>query len=343
MVRISVALCTYNGAKYLKEQLDSLLAQTHLPCELQIGDDGSTDETIVMLDAFKRQAPFPVHVTVNEFNLGYGENFIRTAQRCSGNWIAFCDQDDIWLSHKLQRCAQLIGGGPADLALVAHNAMTVAESGEETGFLSSWPPYAVHPHLSLPANWEAHGIQLVFRSDLITAIPTSGRGLFWTESSRDAHDSWVSLMASVTGSIILTGQPLAIYRRHSANVSNLLKKPSGLREKLRPILRNNWRAYAFEAAKMILIADDLQERAQVVSVTHLREALQNASAGYERLSQTWDTRAALHREESFRARIGLFMDLLRSGSYSRSGFGLGQREVYKDIICVCLPSHLRPQ
>ena len=102
--RISIAMATYNGSKYLREQLDSLAAQTLPPCELVVTDDGSTDDTLGILDRFRRRAPFPVHLHRNEQRLGYRDNFLKAAQLCSGELIAFCDQDDVWMPDKLLSC-----------------------------------------------------------------------------------------------------------------------------------------------------------------------------------------------------------------------------------------------
>src|SRR5688572_16778447 len=101
MRSISIAMATYNGATFLRQQLDSIAAQTVPPIEIHIGDDGSTDNTESIVAAFATRAPFPVRFFRNDNRLGYGANFIRTAQRCAGEWIAFCDQDDVWSPGKL--------------------------------------------------------------------------------------------------------------------------------------------------------------------------------------------------------------------------------------------------
>ncbi|RMG82452.1 MAG: glycosyltransferase, partial [Chloroflexi bacterium] len=111
-MKISVAMATYNGEACLNEQLESLVRQEHQPYELVVGDDGSSDRTLDILRAFAARAPFPVRVTVNPERLGFGENFLQTARRCSGEWIAFCDQDDVWLPHKLAACATAIEKEP---------------------------------------------------------------------------------------------------------------------------------------------------------------------------------------------------------------------------------------
>ena len=94
---VSVVMATYNGAAFIDEQLRSLAAQTVLPSELVVSDDGSTDGTLVHVERFAEVAPFPVLVLRNTEPLGYGENFLRAARLATGDCIALCDQDDVWL------------------------------------------------------------------------------------------------------------------------------------------------------------------------------------------------------------------------------------------------------
>ena len=93
---ISVALCTYNGERFLEEQLASLEAQERRPDELVVCDDRSTDNTVSLLESFARTASFPVRIHINPINLGSTVNFDRAMRLCAGSLIAFCDQDDIW-------------------------------------------------------------------------------------------------------------------------------------------------------------------------------------------------------------------------------------------------------
>src|SRR5664280_13480 len=105
-VNISIAMATYNGERFIREQLDSLARQTYLPCELIVSDDGSTDRTLEIVEDFAKSAPFSVRAYRNEQNLGYADNFLKAASLCDGEWIAFCDQDDVWFDNKLARVRQ---------------------------------------------------------------------------------------------------------------------------------------------------------------------------------------------------------------------------------------------
>lgn len=208
---ISVALCTYNGERFLREQLETLRSQTLLPSEVQVGDDGSTDNTLAIIEEFRRMAPFPVHLKINEKHLGYGENFIHTARRCSGRWIAFCDQDDIWKPHKLQRCAEQIADG---VTLIAHNAdgNTLPLRAEKR-----------NPSLSLSPRWFCLGFCQLF-DHRILQFPR--QPLPWA-SVPDAHDVWVPFIAGMLGTIVWVEERLAVYRRHEANASKRLPELSG--------------------------------------------------------------------------------------------------------------------
>lgn len=101
---VSVAMATYNGCKYIREQLDSIVKQSILPEEIVIRDDGSTDQTMDIIDEYKKQYPnISWNVCRNETNLGYVKNFMETIKNCAGDIIILCDQDDVWRLDKIER------------------------------------------------------------------------------------------------------------------------------------------------------------------------------------------------------------------------------------------------
>ena len=102
MTTASIALATYNGEKFLQRQLDTLAAQTRLPDEMAVCDDGSTDGTLEILRQFAETAPFPVRIFQNLKNLGPGRNFRKAFSLCEGDVTFFCDQDDVWFPEKLE-------------------------------------------------------------------------------------------------------------------------------------------------------------------------------------------------------------------------------------------------
>src|SRR5947209_2797042 len=133
-MRISVALCTYNGSKYLKEQLDSIASQSLLPDELVICDDGSLDATESIVRAFEKTALFKVVFLRNEKNLGSTLNFEKAISCCSGDLIALCDQDDLWLPLKLEKLTAAIeadariGGAFSDALLIDGSGRDLAST-----------------------------------------------------------------------------------------------------------------------------------------------------------------------------------------------------------------------
>src|ERR1700760_1987549 len=115
--KISVALCTYNGERFLGRQLASIQQQTRLPDELVACDDCSTDRTLEILNDFAAAAGFPVNIIRNEEKLGVAANFERAIRLCQGSLIALCDQDDIWYPSRLERSEEEFVAHP-DVGLV---------------------------------------------------------------------------------------------------------------------------------------------------------------------------------------------------------------------------------
>ena len=98
-MKVSVAMTTYNGAAYLPEQLDSILARSRPPDELVVCDDGSTEETLIILNDYAARAPFTMTVVINEQRLGSTKNFEKAIGLCTGDIIFLSGQDDVWRPH----------------------------------------------------------------------------------------------------------------------------------------------------------------------------------------------------------------------------------------------------
>lgn len=105
---LSIVLCTYNGARFLRPQLDSLLQQTLLPDEILVQDDGSTDETEEIVREYATRHPF-IHFVRNEGPHGVNANFFSALRRAKGDLLAICDQDDIWEPRKLEHQVRALG------------------------------------------------------------------------------------------------------------------------------------------------------------------------------------------------------------------------------------------
>lgn len=95
-MRVSIAMATFNGERFIREQLNSLSRQTLLPYELVVCHDGSADCTLDLIAEHAKTAPFPVRLHHNDERLGYRNNFLKAASLCTGELIAFCDQDVLY-------------------------------------------------------------------------------------------------------------------------------------------------------------------------------------------------------------------------------------------------------
>ena len=98
---LSIALASYNGERYIAEQLDSIARQTRLPDELIISDDASSDATPAIVRDFAQRALFPVRVLQNSERAGSTRNFEIAIRACKGDIIFLCDQDDVWYPDKI--------------------------------------------------------------------------------------------------------------------------------------------------------------------------------------------------------------------------------------------------
>jgi glycosyltransferase involved in cell wall biosynthesis len=213
---ISVAMCTYNGGKFLAEQLSSIREQTKLPHELVICDDGSTDATQRIVHAFALDAPFPVRFFRNQATLGSTRNFEKAINLCAGQAIALCDQDDIWQPNKLERLAGVLDSEP-QVGGVCSDAFLMDETSE--CFPDSlWERRNFTPRMQAAFQRNsarqllqynaATGATFVFRSEFVkqvTPIPPE-----WV------HDAWIALLVATQSRVQLVPEKLISYRIHPA-------------------------------------------------------------------------------------------------------------------------------
>jgi glycosyltransferase involved in cell wall biosynthesis len=227
--RLSVALCTYNGASFLSAQLESFLAQSRLPDELVVCDDGSTDATLSILENFAARAVFPVHIHRNTSTLGVSANFIKTISLCSGDFVAFSDQDDVWLSDKLLRALSRIqqAGNPSS-TLYCSRLQYVNMNLEPIG--QSPIPRVVGFSNAIVEN-VATGCSVVFGAEIRRLI------LCGIPDEMIMHDWWAYLVASAFGEITYDPSPTVLYRQHGNNVAGWEPKPLKIWNRTRWLVR----------------------------------------------------------------------------------------------------------
>lgn len=218
MNKISIALCTFNGSKYLKEQLNSLISQVRQPDELIICDDGSSDGTLEIIHEFAQRALFRVEIIINDRNLGITKNFQKAIELCNGDLIALSDQDDVWSPQKIKQCEEIFENRP-DIGLVFTNADLVDESLNHLGYdmwrRSNFTRKDQRNVIKGKANavllkhYLVTGATMIFRSDfkpVILPIPE-----FWF------HDAWIALLIASLSNIDYISEPMVQYRQHPDN------------------------------------------------------------------------------------------------------------------------------
>lgn len=214
---ISVAMATYNGSLYLQEQLDSLLAQKLTPLEVVITDDGSKDDTVLIIEDFSMHAPFPVRLEKNTERLGYGRNFLKAASMCKGTHVAFCDQDDVWLPHKLSQVSLVLATGDYDL--VAHSARVVDRSLRWLG--ANFPDIDYSRPLNLVdtrGEFFCPGFTLTVSRSMLEEMESVIGQIPNTYNEKFAHDELICEFASEQRACYVISEPLALYRQHGHNL-----------------------------------------------------------------------------------------------------------------------------
>lgn len=216
-MRVSIALATYNGARFLREQLASLVGQTVLPAELVVSDDGSTDETLAIVRDFAGSAPFPVTVAEKNERLGFSDNFLFAAERCQHDLVAFCDQDDVWLPAKLETALRRMHDDGSVLTL--HTHILTDENLKPYGhWMQDIVGDRVHEPLALDPYRTGWGNSMLFRRELLALIARERRPRQPEEPHRPlSHDTWIYMLAAALGRVSHLASPLILYRQHGAN------------------------------------------------------------------------------------------------------------------------------
>lgn len=219
MNKISIALCTYNGARYLEEQLSSFLQQTRLPDEIVICDDCSTDETPQIIENFSQIAPFPVHLYINETNLGCSGNFQRAISLCTGDFIFLSDQDDFWMPAKIAETEKAFDEA-GEIGLVFSDAELVGENLEPLG-INLWE--IAFTSEEKQKTLEGRFFEVLLRRNVVTGATLAFRRDFRrsftpipTHIPYVIHDAWIALVISAKAEIRFIEKPLTKYRQHPA-------------------------------------------------------------------------------------------------------------------------------
>jgi glycosyltransferase involved in cell wall biosynthesis len=213
---ISIALATYNGEEYLRQQLESIYAQTHKDIEVVACDDCSSDGTVIILKEYEKK--YGLRLYVNDTNLGFVKNFEKAISLCGGEYIAPSDQDDIWKPNKLGVLLQGIGENElifSDMSLIDADGVEMTSSVfKGCGF----DPERSKSYAYMSFRGYVAGCTVLFRKKLLDdALPFP---------EEVPHDYWLSLVALHRNKLTYVLDQLVCYRQHNSNQIGIKRRSS---------------------------------------------------------------------------------------------------------------------
>ncbi len=206
-MKISIAMATFNGEKFIDEQLNSFLSQTRLPDEVIVTDDCSSDRTEEIVRAFSEKAPFEVLFSRNEHNVGYCANFNNALKKTTGDLVFLSDQDDVWFPEKIDRISALAEKKPHVMAFMNNAELTDADL-SPLGTTKLGQLYSA----GFGSDSFVMGCCMAVKRDLLDlSMPI--------HSKFKSHDGWLSWFADGLGGKLIIDEVLQYYRRHNSNAS----------------------------------------------------------------------------------------------------------------------------
>ena len=317
-VRLSVALCTWNGAAYLEEQLESILAQYRVPDEVIACDDKSDDDSAALLARFAARAPFNVHIVVNEQRRGVGKNFDHAISLCGGDWIALCDQDDVWRPDKLAVLEQAVTNSTR-VGAVFTNARLIDHSGRDSG-RTLWDGFGLRAS-TRERFLRGESLDVLLERNVVT-----GAAMMFSAKYRDLvlpipegwiHDAWIALVIAAVAPVLPVDACSFAYREHGRNQIGVAGRSIDARiAQARQMPRSG---YASQATRMRAVRDRLS--------THSGVDL-NVLAKFDQKIAHAEVRAAL--PPSRVRRLPMILSELFSGRYAR--YSSGPFSAIRDLL-----------
>lgn len=226
MEKVDILLATYNGEKYIREQIESILNQTHKEFRLLISDDGSKDGTHQILEEYKNKDN-RIEIFVQKENLGVVKNFEFLLGKVENRYYMFSDQDDIWKENKIEKSLEKIEEG-FDLV---YTDLEVVDENLNVTYSSYWKLKGIYNKIKKYNNFEAlylnnfvTGCTIISKKELINSfmpLPNTSKYVL--------HDYWISLILSQNEKIAYIEEPLIKYRQHKNNKVGSKKKSDELK------------------------------------------------------------------------------------------------------------------
>jgi glycosyltransferase involved in cell wall biosynthesis len=332
-------MATFNGEKFLDEQLRSLNEQVTPPLEMVVCDDCSTDMTRDILARFARQAAFPVKLFVNDRRLGWRRNFLQAASLCTSEYVAFCDQDDVWLREKLAIVEGYLRQNSC--MLLQHGFRVIDDQGKVISGDMDWERLEL-----CEAPWRhSYGLTQVFHRSLLEFTD------LW-ESSEDhfdpgqhmGHDHWIRFLTSLLGHPVSIKEVLLHYRQHANSVVGWWSpadrvKPNTISELLRTFGSKEFKKRKRQELitfmeRRVAAASARGTIAQKVAVRVGAERAPQAlsEAGFYRdYAQYLAARLWAYQLSHRGQRVGAMLSALRKGQYRARG-KRGARDAAIDVL-----------
>lgn len=222
---VAVVLSTYNGSRYVRKQLDSLLSQRKLPDSIVISDDCSTDETPKIVRDYiaeHHDSPVSFEFSVNDKNIGWKANFMRLISHCEATYIFPCDQDDIWNPNKIESMVEIMEAHP-DLDVLACSVEPIYEVGSQmtdAGSFEAEPGQELFEREDFSPNFmyiRHPGCSYCVRTSFVKRILP-----YWEEGY--PHDAVLWRFAVLEGGAGVINERLIKFRRHEGNASDRRKQ-----------------------------------------------------------------------------------------------------------------------
>ena len=221
---VSIAMCTYNGAGFLQQQLDSLAQQTRQPDEIILCDDVSSDDSVAIAQTFAEKSGVKVRVHQNAQNLGYVRNFEKAISLCTQDLIFLCDQDDLWQPNKIEQMVEVFDAEP-NVGLVLHDFCWIDEVNQPyPGPVDSYGPKKLSAS-QLPQEIKDHSISVFMEPyprawcGCMMAYRRSFNDVVLPIFPGKGHDDWIlKVLAPITETRFIADS-LVHYRMHQKNTN----------------------------------------------------------------------------------------------------------------------------
>jgi len=219
MSSVTVIIATYNGEKYIKEQLDSIICQSFQDFTILICDDCSDDNTMSILLEYEKEYPQKIKILSNNENVGFLKNFEKLIKYSEGDYIAFSDQDDIWTENHLELLLSYIGTNDA----ICANSDLVDENGNSM-LVTMKDVLKIQDNISgeyriltrlMHENF-SQGSTMLVRSSFVKDLIPFPNGIKY-------HDYWIAIQAAIRNGICYNPTSILHYRQHGGNITRNFK------------------------------------------------------------------------------------------------------------------------